>query len=253
MAPIIIDNEASLQSLLLHISSRVKAEANQLLFMDLEGINLSRSGTVAIMQLLIPPSPVVYLIDVHVLGAKAFETEVDESLSLKRILESRTIFKVLFDVRNDSDALYSHFGVELVGVIDLQILEYATRQPRGKFVHGLARCIERDLPASQDWSLTKARGRHLFAPEIGGRYEVFIERPLAEDIVKYCEQDVLLMPKLLAVYGRKLLSGVAAQLQDIVDYRLHLSRSATYNGVGSHMAIGPILEPARQVDLRSFV
>jgi exonuclease 3'-5' domain-containing protein 1 len=245
MAPIIIDNEVKLKVLLAHIAECVRVEQDQLLFIDLEGVNLSRLGAVAILQLLMPPSPTVYLIDVHVLGAKAFKVAMNDNTTLKSVLESKTIFKVFFDVRNDSDALHAHFGVNIAGVIDLQIIEYATRQPRGKFVNGLARCIERDLPYSSEWSRIKANGRRLFAPEVGGKYEVFLERPLPVDIVKYCEQDVILMPRLLASYGPKLRSGVAAQIQTIVDERLHLSKTSTFNGQGRHMAIGPYLAAER--------
>ncbi|RMZ75733.1 hypothetical protein DV737_g5136, partial [Chaetothyriales sp. CBS 132003] len=245
MAPIIIDDQAGLKVLLAHIVERVREEKNQLVFVDLEGVNLGRLGAVAIMQLLVPPSPIVYLIDVHVLGAKAFEVSTDDATSLKSVLESKTIFKVFFDIRNDSDALFSHFGVNVAGVIDLQVIEYATRQPRGKFVNGLAKCIEKDLPYTPGWSLIKANGRRLFVPEWGGKYEVFLERPLAADIAKYCEQDLVVMPRLLAMYGPKLPTGLAPQIRTIVDDRIRCSKEATFNGKGRHMAIGPYLAPAR--------
>lgn len=245
MAPIIIDNEVKLKALLAYITERVTENENQLVFVDLEGVNLSRFGTVAIMQLLMPPGPIVYLVDIHVLGVRAFEVTTDDDTSLRSILESKTIFKVFFDIRNDSDALYAHFGVHVAGIIDLQVIEYATRQSRRKFVHGLAKCIEKDLPHIPGWSLVKANGRRLFAPEAGGKYEVFLERPMAADIVKYCEQDVMLMPRLLASYGPKLRPGVAAQIQTIVDDRIHLSKTVTFNGVGRHMAVGPYLAAAR--------
>ena len=245
MAPLIVDTEDQVESFLKHVTELLRTKDHQLIFVDLEGVNLSRLGTIAIMQLLLPPDPVVYLVDVHVLGARTFEVTTDDETSLKSILESETIFKVFFDIRNDSDALYAHFGINVAGVIDLQVIEFATRQPRGKFVNGLAKCIEKDLPYVPGWSLVKANGRRLFAPEVGGRYEVFLERPIPPNIVKYCEQDVLLMPRLLARYGPKLGSGVAAQIQTIVDNRILLSRSATFNGQGRHMAIGPHLAAAR--------
>ena len=248
MAPIIVDNEAKLKTLLAHITRCVREQEDQLVFIDLEGVNLSRFGKIAIMQMLLPPSPIVYLIDVHVLGPEAFGVAV-EATSLKSILESRTTYKVFFDIRNDSDALYAHFGVNVAGVIDLQVLEYATRQPRGKFVNGLAKCIEKDLPYQRGWSLTKANGRRLFAPELGGRYEVFLDRPLATDIIDYCEQDLMLMPRLLAKYGPLLRPAVASQIQDIVEDRIRLSQTATFNGQGRHMAVGPKLAMARSVDL----
>ena len=222
MAPIIVDNETKLKTLLAHITRCVWEQEDQLVFIELEGVNLSRFGKIAIMQMLLPPSPIVYLIDVHVLGPEAFEV-IAEATSLKSILESKITYKVFFDIRNDSDALYAHFGVSVAGVIDLQVLEYATRQPRGKFVNGLAKCIEKDLPYQRGWSLTKAKGRRLFAPELGGRYEVFLDRPLATDIMEYREQDLMLMPRLLAKYAPLLRPAVASQIQNIVEDRIRLS------------------------------
>jgi hypothetical protein len=49
--------------------------------------------------------------------------------TLKMIFESETIQKVFFDVRNDSDALYYHFGISLAGVHDIQVMEFAVRTP----------------------------------------------------------------------------------------------------------------------------
>lgn len=243
MAPIIIDNVSKLQLMLSQIPVNDKDE-NQVLFLDLEGINLGRSGTIAIMQLMIPKSSIVCLIDVFTLGSATFETSTEDGVNLKKILESGTIFKVFFDVRNDSDALHAHFGIKLAGVIDLQLIEFATRSHGGRFLSGLAKCISMDLPYDSKRSAIKEKGRRLFAPEVGGRYEVFEQRPMSEDIVKYCEQDVLLMPQLLSRYSPKLVTGVAAQLQAITDERVRWSQSVSYNGKGRHMAIPPTLLPA---------
>lgn len=101
-------------------------------------------------------------------------------------------------MRNDSDALYSHFGIKLAGVQDLQLMELATRSFPRRRVNGLARCIENDAPMTaaerQRWKATKQKGVDLFAPERGGSYEVFNVRPLAEDIIQYCVEDVRLLP-----------------------------------------------------------
>lgn len=48
-------------------------------------------------------------------------------MSLKSILESSMTPKVFFDVRTDSDALYGQFGIRLAGIIDLQLMEVASR------------------------------------------------------------------------------------------------------------------------------
>lgn len=177
-----VDTVNLVQELVTEIVTRDK---KPLLFVDLEGVNLSRDGSVAIMQVLVPPNPTVYLIDVHVLQAAAFETATAAGNTWKAILESPDYAKVFFDVHNDSDALYSHFAVSLRGVIDLQLLEFATRPgfKRPQFVQGLAKCISySDILSLEDavtWKQVKDDGVRLFAPEKGGTYEVFQRRPLS--------------------------------------------------------------------------
>jgi exonuclease 3'-5' domain-containing protein 1 len=46
------------------------------------------------------------LIDIHILGGKAFSTAGASGKTLKGILESDSIPKVFFNVRNDSDARF---------------------------------------------------------------------------------------------------------------------------------------------------
>ena len=213
------------------------------IFIDIEGVNLSRNGSIAIMQVLVPPKKEVYLVDVHQLQALAFESPSKGGLTLKSILESEQIPKVFFDVRNDSDALYAHFQIKLKGIVDLQLLEFATRSFHSKFVNGLSKCISHNIalsgPESRKWYEVKEAGRQLFAPERGGRYEVFLERPLAPAIVEYCMQDVIWMPKLLLSYAGKLQPHLATQVHSETINRVLLSQSPTFNGKGQHMAIGP--------------
>jgi exonuclease 3'-5' domain-containing protein 1 len=101
------------------------------MFIDLEGVNLSREGSLSIFTLLIEtgkPTRQVYLIDIHTLGNKAFETADSRGVTFKDILQDEKIIKVFFDVRNDSDALFRHFNVALQGVEDVQLMESATRK-----------------------------------------------------------------------------------------------------------------------------
>lgn len=80
------------------------------LYIDLEGENLSRHGTLDILQLHVLPSDRTYLIDIKVLRHNAFSTPGTCGFTFKDLLESPDIPKVFFDVRSDSDALYSHFS-----------------------------------------------------------------------------------------------------------------------------------------------
>lgn len=107
-------------------------------YVDLEGINLARHGSISIMQTFLLPRNEVYLIDVHTLGQDAFSHPSTSGTTLKGILEDENIQKAFFDVRNDSDALYAHFGVHLAGIQDIQLLELATRSGPRRFINGLA-------------------------------------------------------------------------------------------------------------------
>ncbi|KAL6894956.1 ribonuclease H-like domain-containing protein [Trichoderma evansii] len=214
------------------------------IYVDLEGVNLSTHGTISILQLYIHPTKKVYLIDVFVLKEKCFSTPgTTGRLTLRDTLESKTNPKVFFDVRNDSDALYSHFQIKLAGVVDLQLWELAARPFARKFVKGLAKCIEDDAPLSDseilEFGQTKENGKMLFSPEHGGSYEVFNERPLRQDIQAYCAQDVYLLPDLLKWYTRisdpRWVKGVAEESQ----FRVTLSQREDYNGKGGHMTLAP--------------
>ncbi|KAH6714540.1 exonuclease [Leptodontidium sp. MPI-SDFR-AT-0119] len=178
------------------------------LYLDLEGVALSRHGSVSILQVHVSPKDRTFLIDIHSLGETAFSTTGTSGQTLKGILESNIIPKVYFDVRNDSDALFSHYGIKLACVHDLQLMELATRSFSRRCVNGLTKYIKRDINLSLSerkvWKETKEKGLDLFAPERGGNYEVFNVRPLHEDVLSYCIQDVHFMPKLWRHYNSKL-------------------------------------------------
>ena len=178
------------------------------MYIDLEGVNLCREGSVSILTLLIDtgtPTRRVCLIDVHTLGAQAFSTPgVKQKTTLKDIIQDKTIPKVFFDVRNDSDALFAHFGVQLQGVEDVQLMESATRETTKsrRLLSGLAKCVEKTVPMSLrgsglgSWKQAKEKGERLFKPEYGGSYEVFNQRPIPEEVVDYCVGDVQCLPEL---------------------------------------------------------
>ncbi|KAM0260042.1 hypothetical protein ACHAQJ_002966 [Trichoderma viride] len=213
------------------------------LYVDLEGINLCRHGTISILQLYIHPTRRAYLIDVLALQDKCFSTPGESGLTLKDILESNTIPKVFFDVRNDSDALFSHYQIRLAGILDLQLMELATRSSLRRFVKGLAKCIEFDAPLSArerlEWMQIKEKGTKLFKPEQGGSYEVFNERPLRADILAYCAQDVYILPRLWAFYNSKMTAVWKQRVIETSQERVRLSQMRSYNGKGKDKALAP--------------
>ncbi|KAL2060850.1 hypothetical protein VTL71DRAFT_8902 [Oculimacula yallundae] len=54
------------------------------------------------------------------------------------------------------------------------------------------------------WEAIKEKGCDMFAPDRGGSYAVFDQRPLHRDLAMYCVQDVSCMPDLWNVYSQKL-------------------------------------------------
>lgn len=184
--------------------ARIKDQHPQL-YIDLEGEELSRNGTLFLLTLLISIKDGPYrhyIVDIHTLGGAAFSAVGKLGKSLKNILESPQILKVFFDVRNDSDALYSHYGIKLQGVRDIQLMESASRPGRRAFVSGLSKCIENLPPGlSRDQCvLGKSKGEALWNPDKGGSFKVFTDRPLSKEIIQYCVGDVLCLPALYDKY-----------------------------------------------------
>ena len=74
---------------------------------------MSRLGTLSLVTVLVELGEKVYLIDVTTLGRDAFDDAGSDGRSLRDILESSEIIKVFFDIRNDSDTLYSLYNVHV--------------------------------------------------------------------------------------------------------------------------------------------
>jgi exonuclease 3'-5' domain-containing protein 1 len=254
---LVIDDSKSLESFLQDLFEALHSQSPTL-YLDVEGIDLSRNGSVSLLTLLTHSNGKpdrVYLVDIHTLGSSAFTTISNSSSdrkirTLKDILESRRIPKVFFDVRNDSDALFSHFGIKMKGIIDLQLIESASRRTgaNGKrFLAGLGKCIERDSGLSDEekkvWETSKDEGKKLFAPEEGGRYETFNERPLHDDLKIYCVQDVRLLPRLHEIYDARLrkMPGIwTRKINNETKRRLEESMAASYEPHGKDKALAPV-------------
>ena len=206
------------------------------IYIDLEGINLGRKGSTSIVTVYVWPTDQVYLVDIHTLGAAAFSTEGNTSKqSFQTILESEAFPKVFFDVRNDSDALYSEFGVRLAAIHDVQLMELATRQGSKEYLNGLTACIcsHAGLGKQQqlEWTTGKSAGKEIFA--------TFNDRPLSRVQIDYCAQDVALLPKLWMVYNAMLTSDWRTKVAQETVNRLLESQSAEYDPSGPDKTWGP--------------
>ncbi|KAG8927347.1 hypothetical protein FRC02_008264 [Tulasnella sp. 418] len=210
------------------------------LFIDLEGYNLCRKGSVSLITLHAAPLKKTFFIDVLVLGPDAFTVSEGE-WTLKRILEDEDIPKVFFDCRNDSDALYNLFQVDMKGVKDVQLMELATRPGRKRFLNGLARTIEGYAGLNPDqleeWKKVKEQGKDMFN---NSETAVVVEqRPLDPVFLKYSVQDVVLLPKLYCIFDLKLNNKWRPKVENEVFWRLQYARQANYFGEGRDRALGP--------------
>lgn len=183
-----------------------------------------------------------HVIDINTLGSAAFSIVGRLGKSLKDILESPHILKVFFDVRNDSDALYAHYGIELQGVRDVQLMENARRLTTDgrRFVHGLSKCIQETLNEREKnpWKFCKEKGETLWDPQKGGSYSVFNIRPLSNEIISYCVGDVQHLPALYHKYRCDTVRWntlIAEESQK----RVIASQTAEYQPHGAGRALSP--------------
>lgn len=218
------------------------------IYIDLEGVDLCREGTISILTLLVNTGvPKVYLIDVHVLGAQAFNTTGVEKKTLKDIFQDESIPKVFFDVRNDSDALFAHFGVALQGVEDAQLMESATRKTAQsrRCLSGLAKCIENNSHVVfsgselQSWKQAKEKGNRLFKREYGGSYEIFNQRPIPEEVVSYCVGDVQCLPALRDLFWKTQTARWQRLVNEESQKRVAASQRLDYQPHGRDRALAP--------------
>ncbi|KAF8623361.1 hypothetical protein AX17_007439 [Amanita inopinata Kibby_2008] len=219
------------------------------LAVDVEGVNLCRRGRISILQLQSSLSDVVWLVDVTVLGAQAFEEVDEQGRSLRSVLQRPNIQKWFYDVRNDSDALYNLYGISLNNVYDLQLLELANRLSRGKnarFLRSLEKATEDYLIINRDWKAIKELGISLFVPARGGHYEILEKRPLDPRLVAYCEQDVSVLFDLAKALRTQMgMQGKDWELRVFVasTSRVALARNPRYRGDsnGPRKALAPWL------------
>ena len=168
-------------------------EKGEPIAIDFEGINLCRHGELCLMQLASRTGPVL-LVDIITLGKAAFEEG-----KVKELLESKSMLKLCYDGRADSDATFHQFGVHPANLYDIQVA-YCTKRDqtslrgRDRFVKGLKSAIE-DCPGlsyetRRNLEKTKTTGVDLFAPENGGSYDVWKNRPLDAALISYAAADV---------------------------------------------------------------
>ncbi|OIW32663.1 hypothetical protein CONLIGDRAFT_699551 [Coniochaeta ligniaria NRRL 30616] len=215
------------------------------LYVDLEGQNLSRHGTLTLVTILVRSQMwrIVAIVDVQTLGHRAFTTpsSAQPSRTLKSILEDPTIPKYFWDVRNDADALKALYDVSIAGVTDIQLLENATRFGSKTYLRGLNVSVQRDLDLDNldkaHWVMIKQQGSAL----MDSATSIFSVRPMAPATVSYCVGDVEYLPQLRNEYLHRY-SCTASRLAKVKEEsarRVREAHTSWYQPHGQDKKLGP--------------
>jgi exonuclease 3'-5' domain-containing protein 1 len=178
-----IDTEEKLSIAIEEISQAI--QKGETIAVDCEGVELSRFGSVTLVNIAVRGP--VYLIDILKIDNAAYDR------GLRSILEDKSINKLMFDCREDADALKHLYNVRLDGVLDVQLLEVMNRIIHRGYtkIRSLNHCLE--LFVSHETMLkVKLKGRSSMDQD----NKLWEKRPLSEDMLKYASIDVLALFKL---------------------------------------------------------
>jgi len=235
--------------------------------LDVEGVNLSRSGQISLVQ--IATAGAVYLFDITQLKRSAFKPGRSEGLTA--LLENDAILKVIFDCRTDSDALFHQYDVTMKNTLDLQVFhafrEFKFNCDESTYLTGLQKCLTLAAPHISGMdvrliSTIKTNGRRLFQSS----YKIWDSRPLPQELLTYAANDVkylLPMKDLWAcnASGFQLIPMVKQVTRERINEAI--SRVSLSAGRHSHMAhrdfelpsgfeAGPTTESDPDFDLKCY-
>ena len=165
-------------------AAKSKAKEGYAIAVDLEGKRIGPPEGVLAIVTIGTPDGKVYLFDIAAMQQDAFT----EGL-LKPLLESSEMTKIWFDCRMDVTELFKH-GVCPRRVVDLQVSAVKHFAPNGTYLMGLAKTLEKLKLSSPSDELVKKAGHELFAPDAGGSYDVWFQRPLLPTMTAYAVVDV---------------------------------------------------------------
>lgn len=188
---------------------RASLDYSPSIYLDADGPRLGRHGRLSTISLYSTPMETIYLIDDFSLSDAAMDLRGRGGNSLRSILESENVTKVLFDGRSPADAFYGLFGVRLRCVVEVQLMEAATRSGNARFINGLAKCIEKRSGLSRErrdsWLALKHLVRFNINPAYGGSSVVLERRPLDPVVKASCFQNVAILPELCRFFATSVL------------------------------------------------
>lgn len=166
---------------------------------------------------------------------------------MKQSLQSSSIKKFVFDVRNLADALLHSYGISLKNILDVQLLELAVR-PAGSrvYVSGVAKAVEDSGILTTEQLATFKDARKTFAstfvPQRGGNEALLLVRPMDEIMQSYCALDVYFLPPVYDSFRKQLDPEPRPWLDRIrkeTNRRLTKVNSTAYEGQGFKLKFAP--------------
>lgn len=246
--PEVITSLGSLRSFLATVCSSAR------LYVELHGHRLSRQGDLSLIAVRAYPHPEVYVIDIQSLGHEAFTTRSVFGLTLQSILENKGLRKVFWDVRDAADALWGHHGVRLEGVVDLQLLENASRHsprcqgwgrrgsgsassPSQTYVNDLDAAVRRDLylPTAEREHIARLRRTVTCRLPL----TAFRLRPLDDDTIAFCANGIRYLPQLRTVYMERITCEWLPKVKVETARRLEAAFGPPYNPESPSRTLGP--------------
>lgn len=195
-----ITSKNSLRAMIEQLASLPTDEPH--IAIDLEASDLGHKSPLCTIQIRVSLNNETFIVDLMVLGSSAFDIRSGNH-SLRSILEDAKVKKLVFDVRQDSCALYGNMKIKLRGMLDLQImymLQHFTETPR--FRKGLEKVIRAELKdimtpeETTNWSNNK----NIKITD----YNVWQKRPIGLELMAYAAGDVLLLKKLYKKFWQNL-------------------------------------------------
>ena len=249
---------------LIETNSRLKEmlkilSSSDCMAIDCEGVDLGQlGGQLSLIQIATrkPGSKAlsIYIVDVTLLDWRAFHHRLDpsdeSSPSLKSLLESTEVTKLIFDARSDASALSRQFNVRLKGAYDLQLAEVAARQMKSSgasWLMGLDKALGTCLTATAAMNEDLIWGGHVSKTyHQSGKMEVWKERPLSEEMLHYAAADVRYLHSLRDVLDKQLPPSIIQKVKNVSSSRIRMGAMP-----GVNRAAAP--ELVSRLDFRQMV
>ncbi|KAF5650606.1 hypothetical protein F52700_323 [Fusarium sp. NRRL 52700] len=176
-----------------------------LLYINIEPNSLGANGELNLLAIMLCYGPQyhrrLYLVDVHRLANQAFSSRGYYGASLRSILDSASYQAVFFDVRHDSEILYTQYGIKLQGVLDLQLMENACRSSEPERLHlqpfePLMLSLLVSGMNRKRWLVDKFNGEWAYKNGARAPHIVFQKRPVIAYIQLYCCRNIRFMAEL---------------------------------------------------------